>query len=88
MSGLGSQQWSEPQMYEFTLPENIESLPTENGSKEFAGFNFVNSQGLAYEAAEVNRCFSEGLIESPKFSTSQCLEIMRLITEIGKYAAK
>jgi len=88
MTGLGSQQWSEPQMHEFSLPENIESLPTENNSEVIPGFNFVNGQGLAYEAAEVNRCFREGLIESPKFSSSQCLEVMRLITEIGKYAAR
>ena len=38
------------------------------------------------EAAEVNRCFREGLMESPSFTTAQCLEILRLITEIGNYA--
>lgn len=87
MTGLGSQQWSEPEIHEFALPENITAMATENDSKEVPGFNFVNSQGLSYEAAEVNRCFREGLIESPKFSSLQCLEIMRLITEIGSYAA-
>jgi dihydrodiol dehydrogenase / D-xylose 1-dehydrogenase (NADP) len=85
MTGLGSQQWSEPETYEFDLPKDIVALSTENGEKETPGFNFVNSQGLAYEAAEVNRCFREGLIESPSFPSSQCIEIMRLITDIGKY---
>ena len=85
MTGLGSQQWSEPEIHEFSLPSDIEALTTDNG--EAPGFNFVNSQGLAYEAGEVNRCFREGLIESPSFSTQQCIEILRLISDIGKYAA-
>ncbi|KAL7529858.1 hypothetical protein ACHAXR_003192 [Thalassiosira sp. AJA248-18] len=86
MTGLGSQQWSEPEIHEFALPSDIEALSTKDG--EVPGFNFVNSQGLAYEAAEVNRCFREGLIESPSFSTQQCIEILRLISDIGKYSAK
>lgn len=85
MTGLGSQQWSEPEIHEFSLPSDIEALTTDNG--EAPGFNFVNSQGLAYEAGEVNRCFREGLIESPSFPTQQCIEILRLISDIGKYAA-
>lgn len=85
MTGLGSQQWSEPKIHEFALPEAIVALSTANG--KVPGFNFVNSQGLAYEALEVNRCFREGLIESPSFSTQQCIEILRLITDIGQYAA-
>ena len=85
MTGLGSQQWSEPEIHEFALPENIVALSTKDG--KVPGFNFVNSQGLAYEAAEVNRCFREGLTESPSFSTQQCIEILRLISDIGNYAA-
>eukprot|EP01082_Thalassiosira_pseudonana_P004917 g4315.t1 g4315 contig15:774800-775923(+) len=73
MTGLGSQQWSEPETYEFDLPKDIVALSTENGEKETPGFNFVNSQGLAYEAAEVNRCFREGLIESPSFHLHNAL---------------
>lgn len=84
MTGLGSQQWSEPELYEFPLPADITALKTSDGSTP--GFNFCNSQGLAYEAAEVNRCFREGLTESPSFTTAQCIEIMRLISEIGSYA--
>lgn len=86
MTGLGSQQWSDPEIQEFALPSDVKALTTENG--EEPGFNFVNSQGLAYEAAEVNRCFREGLIESPAFSTKQCIEILRLISDIGEYASK
>ena len=56
-------------MYDFPLPSNVVELSTESdGDKEKPGFNFVNSQGLAYEAAEVNRCFREGRIETPSFS--------------------
>ena len=87
MTGLGSQQWSEPELHEFGLPKDIIELTTEDG-KEVPGFNFVNSQGLAYEAAEVNRCFREGLIESPAFPTQQCIEILRLISDIRKYVSE
>jgi len=87
MTGLGSQQWSEPELHEFELPKDIVELTTEDDGKEVPGFNFVNSQGLAYEAAEVNRCFREGLIESPAFSTQQCIEILRLISDIRKFAS-
>lgn len=86
MTGLGSQQWSEPVIHEFGLPSNIVALSTADG--EVPGFNFVNSQGLAYEAAEVNRCFCEGLIESPSFSNQQCIEILRLISDISNYDVK
>ena len=83
MSGLGSQKWEEPEVHECPLPEDIVPLQTEDG--ETPGFNFVNSQGLSYEAREVNRCVREGLTESPLFNSRQCLEIMRLIEDIGRY---
>ena len=83
MSGLGSQKWEEPEVHECPLPEDIVPLMTEDG--ETPGFNFVNSQGLSYEAREVNRCVREGLTESPLFDSRQCLEIMRLIEDIGRY---
>ena len=91
MTGLGSQLWSDPQVYEFPLPSDIVPLSTsdEDGGKcHTPGFNFVNSQGLAYEAAEVNRCLSEGLIETPLFSTAQCIEVLRIISDIREYASK
>ena len=87
MTGLGSQQWSQPELHEFELPKDIVELTTEDEGK-VPGFNFVNSQGLAYEAAEVNRCFREGLIESPSFPTQQCIEILRLISDIRRYASE
>mmetsp|Transcript_8757 Transcript_8757/g.13156 ORF Transcript_8757/g.13156 Transcript_8757/m.13156 type:complete len:349 (+) Transcript_8757:64-1110(+) len=86
MTGLGSQKWSEPELYEFALPADIVALKTEDADASTPGFNFCNSQGLAYEAAEVNRCFREGLTETPSFTTAQCIDILRLITEIGNYA--
>ncbi|KAL3802634.1 hypothetical protein HJC23_011958 [Cyclotella cryptica] len=91
MTGLGSQQWSEPQVYEFPLPSEIVPLSTSEeveGRPQTPGFNFVNSQGLAYEAAEVNRCFRGGLIETPLFSTAQCIEVLRIIADIREYASK
>ena len=86
MTGLGSQQWSEPVTYDFPLPSDVIALSTVDG--DVPGFNFVNSTGLAYEAMEVNRCHREGLLESPLFSTKQCIEILRLISDIGEFAAK
>ena len=85
MTGLGSQQWSDTVIYNFPLPSNVVELSTE--CDETPGFNFVNSQGLAYEAEEVNRCFREGRIESPSFSSNQCIDLLRLISDIRKYAS-
>ena len=45
-------------------------------------FTFVNSAGLTYEATEVNRCVREGLLETPLFTSDECLDVMRIITEI------
>ena len=86
MTGLGSQRWSKPVTYDFPLPSDVIALSTRDG--DVPGFNFVNSTGLAYEAMEVNRCHREGLLESPLFSTKQCIEILRLISDIGEFAAK
>lgn len=86
MSGPGSQQWSAPFECEFPLP-SVEPLPVAAPAEGEAeghvpGFTFVNSQGLLYEAEEMNRCFREGLKESPHFTTAQCLEILDIIDEI------
>jgi hypothetical protein len=86
MTGLGSQKWSEPELYEFPLPAEIIALTAEDEDKAVPGFNFCNSQGLVYEAAEVNRCVREALTESPSFTTAQCVEILRLIKDIENYA--
>uniref|UniRef100_A0A7S2HBY4 D-xylose 1-dehydrogenase (NADP(+), D-xylono-1,5-lactone-forming) n=2 Tax=Octactis speculum TaxID=3111310 RepID=A0A7S2HBY4_9STRA len=70
MTGLGSQTWGEEEVFEFSLPDIS------------GDFNFINSQGLAYEAEEVNRCIRGGLIESPQFTSSACLSVMEIITSI------
>lgn len=92
MTGLGSQQWSEPELHEFPLPSEIVPLTSNNGDAQegctLPGFNFINSQGLAYEAKEVNHCIREGLIETPLFSSTECVETMRLISDIRLYANK
>ena len=50
---------------------------------EVAGdFNFVNSQGLAYEAKEVTRCLRSGLLEAPAFDSEACLRVMQVISDI------
>ena len=70
MSGPASQQWSEAQAHATALPE-------------VAGdFNFVNSQGLAYEAAEGTRCVRGGLLEAPAFDSEACVRVMRVIQDI------
>ena len=45
-------------------------------------FNFVNSQGLRYEAAEATRCVREGALESELFGSDECLRVMQLVSEI------
>jgi len=88
MSGQASQTWEEPVVYDFDLPEGVKALPISKPTKEgdvdgvVPGFHFVNSEGLTYEAAEVNRCVREGLTESPSFTSEECLDILRIISDI------
>eukprot|EP00621_Florenciella_sp_RCC1693_P014666 CAMPEP_0182533486 /NCGR_PEP_ID=MMETSP1323-20130603/13711_1 /TAXON_ID=236787 /ORGANISM="Florenciella parvula, Strain RCC1693" /LENGTH=201 /DNA_ID=CAMNT_0024743377 /DNA_START=40 /DNA_END=645 /DNA_ORIENTATION=- len=70
MTGLGSQTWTEKKVYEFPLPDIT------------GEYNFVNSEGLAYEAAEANRCLRAGLTESPLFDSEECLAVMQVIADI------
>ena len=70
----------------YDLP--VKHSDKDGGKCHTPGFNFVNSQGLAYEAAEVNRCLHEGLIETPFFSTAQCIEVLQIISDIREYASK
>ena len=72
MSGLGSQTFGEKTVINFPLPEV-------QGAEHL---NFVNSQGLLYEASEATRCILAGVTETPLFSSSECLAVMQLITEI------
>lgn len=80
MSGQGSQNWEESAVTEIPLPEGVAPLQQADGSTP--GFHFVNSEGLSYEAGEVNRCVRQGLTETPAFSSAQCLDVMRIISEI------
>ena len=73
MTGPASQQWGEEVTHTFPLPE----VP--------GPFNFVNSEGLAYEAAEASRCVREGLLEAPAFDSAECLRVMRLISDIRSW---
>ncbi|CAD6226814.1 GSCOCG00005926001-RA-CDS [Cotesia congregata] len=47
-------------------------------------FNFVNSAGLRYEAAEVRACLQAGLKESPKVSHAESLMIAELEDELRR----
>jgi len=72
MTGLGSQTFGERQEVHFPLPE------VEGAER----LNFVNSQGLLYEAAEATRCILAGETETPQFRSSECLAVMGLVSEI------
>jgi dihydrodiol dehydrogenase / D-xylose 1-dehydrogenase (NADP) len=45
-------------------------------------FNYANSVGLCYEAAEVRRCIQAGLKESPKVSLEESLVIAEIMESI------
>jgi dihydrodiol dehydrogenase / D-xylose 1-dehydrogenase (NADP) len=77
MTGLGSQTWESEETHSFALP-----LPEAETGLTAGDFNFVNSQGLAYEAAEVNRCLRAGLTETPLFSSAECASVMAIISDI------
>uniref|UniRef100_A0A7S0LRW1 D-xylose 1-dehydrogenase (NADP(+), D-xylono-1,5-lactone-forming) n=1 Tax=Coccolithus braarudii TaxID=221442 RepID=A0A7S0LRW1_9EUKA len=74
MSGLGSQAWSDP-------VEHHTPLPSIDGP-----FNFVNSQGLAYEAMAVNSCLRKGLTEADAFGSDECLRVMQVVTALREAA--
>jgi len=73
--------------YPMWCPESLESpsgkfeslLPVSDRS-----FNFGNSQGMMYEAAEVRRCLKEGLLESPLVSLDETLLMAELMEDIRK----
>jgi len=57
-----------------------EEFPLPSGAKH--QFHFVNSQGLAFEAAEVRRCLKLGLKESPKMTLEETMIVGRVQQEI------
>ena len=72
MTGPASQQWGEEVTHTFPLPE----VP--------GPFNFVNSEGLAYEAAEASRCVREPA-RGAGLDSAERLRVMRLISDIRKW---
>ena len=64
MTGLGSQDWSEPYTYTFDLPSAL------------GPFNFVNSEGLLYEARAVNDCLAQGKTQCDQFDHRGKLAVM------------
>jgi len=57
-----------------------EEFPLPSGAKH--PFHFTNSQGLAFEAAEVRRCLKLGLKESPKMTLEDTLIVARVQQDI------
>ena len=47
-------------------------------------FNYKNSELLAYEASEVQKCLSEGKTESEHMTWAETLTIMKTLDEIRK----
>ena len=70
MTGLGSQDWSEPVHHTFDLP-SVEGP-----------FNFVNSEGLLYEAQAVNECLAKGKTQCDEFDHRENLAVMGVLSEI------
>ena len=75
MAGAASQQFGTPQIINEPLPKVPTSAP----------FNFVNSEGLAYEASEVNRCLRAGLLEAPAFGAEACLRVMQVLEDVRSH---
>ncbi|KAH8413378.1 hypothetical protein KR009_010476 [Drosophila setifemur] len=47
-------------------------------------FHYTNSCGLRYEAEEVRRCIEKRLLESPKFTHAESLELMAICDEMRR----
>lgn len=72
MTGRGSQTFGEKTVLSFPLPK----------VNDADQLNFVNSQGLFYEAAAATQCMLDGAIETTQFSSSECLLVMQLVSDI------
>ncbi|XP_076061019.1 trans-1,2-dihydrobenzene-1,2-diol dehydrogenase-like [Oratosquilla oratoria] len=64
-----------------TSPSGTFSSPFPKTDQEF---NFVNSQGLMYESAEVRRCLQQGLLESPRVPHDETLLIAEILEDMRK----
>ena len=82
MDGVASQHFGQEQRVDEALPEVRRSEEGSGGGGGAAAFNFVHSEGLAYEAAEVNRCLRAGLLETPAFGSEACLKVMQVIEDV------
>ncbi|KAF5286219.1 hypothetical protein FQR65_LT02231 [Abscondita terminalis] len=52
--------------------------------KSDAEYNYLNSNGLAYEAEEVRQCIKKGLCESPKITHAESLELAKLMDTLRR----
>ncbi|XP_020289383.1 trans-1,2-dihydrobenzene-1,2-diol dehydrogenase-like [Pseudomyrmex gracilis] len=66
-----------------SLPSGTVNAPLPESTKHET-FNFINSAGLCYEAAEARECILKGLTESPKVSHDTSLLLATLEDEIRK----
>ncbi|KAK7080300.1 hypothetical protein SK128_016097 [Halocaridina rubra] len=73
--------------YPMWCPESLESPSGKYESplpKSGQKFNFVNSQGLMYEAQEVRMCLKKGLLESPSLPLDETLIIAEIMETMRK----
>lgn len=47
-------------------------------------FHYTNTCGLRYEAEEVRRCIDKRLLESPKFTHAESLELIAICDEMRR----
>lgn len=66
---------------ELETPSGIHKFDLPPTDKEF---NYANSVGLCYEAAEVRRCIQAGLTESPGMSWEESLVVAEIMEGIRK----
>lgn len=72
MTGTASQDWDGPHQETFALP-----APPEGTAER--PLNYVNSEGLLYEAAEATRCVRDGVRAAPDFDDDECMRVMHLL---------
>jgi len=63
--------------------EKTEDFPLP-ATKEGHKFNFVNSQGLLFEADEVKRCLESDLLETPLITAEESIQIAKIQQEINR----
>lgn len=51
---------------------------------KYGNLNFINSEGLSYEAEEARKCIKSGLIESPKITHEESLQLAQLMDSLRK----